>query len=119
MGMLYDAAFRIRKNSMASLSKLYKTKQINQMRDALIDVHGNKCAICNKPREHFKKNFALDHNHKSNKIRGLLCFRCNKFIVGRQTIETANNLLYYLINYDNPLQESEYWNTIKALLEKK
>lgn len=35
-----------------------------------------KCAICGKP---FKKPFddQVDHNHKTNKIRGLLCKKCN------------------------------------------
>jgi Recombination endonuclease VII len=32
-----------------------------------------KCAICKEPME--RPN--LDHNHKTGKIRGLLCPRCN------------------------------------------
>lgn len=87
--------------NLAKLSKLYTTKQINTIRQELIDKHGNFCAICRKPREAFKKNLSVDHNHKSNKIRGLLCYRCNKFRVGRQTIETCLEVLEYLTTYDN------------------
>lgn len=84
---------------MASLNKLYTTKQITAIRDELIAKHGNKCAICGKPRSAFKNNLSVDHCHKSNKIRGLLCFRCNKFVVGRQTIESATAILNYLKKY--------------------
>lgn len=35
-----------------------------------------KCAICN---EDFKKNekICIDHNHETDKVRGLLCGKCN------------------------------------------
>lgn len=88
---------------MPSLSKLFTKKQIDEIRDKLIQKHGNRCAICQKPRHEFKKNLAVDHNHLSNKIRGLLCYRCNKFLVGRQTIESLVKTLRYLLKYDTPV----------------
>lgn len=90
---------------MAKLSKLYTTKEINKIRQDLIDQHGNNCAICKKPRSAFKKNLSVDHNHVSNKIRGLLCYRCNKFRVGRQIIETCREVLDYLMKYDSPMEK--------------
>lgn len=87
---------------MPSLSNLYTRKEIDAMREELIAKHGDRCALCDKPRTAFKKNFALDHNHKSGKIRGLLCYRCNKFLVGRQTIESTKQILAYLEKYDEP-----------------
>ena len=85
---------------MPSLSKLYSRREINDLREELIKKHGNQCAICKKPRSAFKKSLSVDHNHKSNKIRGLLCYKCNKFRVGRQTIETCREVLEYLEKYD-------------------
>lgn len=72
-------------------------------RQKLSDAQNAKCAICEKPEAMFKNKLAVDHNHKTGKVRGLLCYRCNKFLVGRQTIESAKKLLCYLETYDIPL----------------
>lgn len=37
-----------------------------------------RCGICNRHQTEFVKNFDIDHNHKTGKIRGLLCHTCNK-----------------------------------------
>jgi|ERR1700677_2942775 len=39
-----------------------------------------KCAICSKPQIEFTKALAVDHDHASRKIRGLLCGPCNRAI---------------------------------------
>jgi 23S rRNA G2445 N2-methylase RlmL len=35
------------------------------------------CAICNKHRDEFKRNLSVDHDHKTGKVRSLLCIICN------------------------------------------
>ena len=90
---------------MPKLNKVYTRKQIDEMRQKLVDEFGNKCMICLKPGTAFKKRLALDHNHKSGRVRGILCYRCNKFMVGRQTIESATKVLNYLLAWDKP----EHW----------
>lgn len=85
---------------MAKLSKLYTKKQIDEIRNDLIAKHGNICAICKKPRSAFKKNFSVDHRHTDDKIRGLLCFRCNRFLVGRFTLNKILPVVDYLIKYE-------------------
>ncbi len=54
------------------------------------------CAICKKPQSAFKNRLALDHNHKTGKLRGLLCYYCNRRRVGRNDYESALMLLNYL-----------------------
>jgi Recombination endonuclease VII len=54
------------------------------------------CAICGKHQSMFKRRLNLDHNHKTLQIRGLLCYYCNKFQVGRHTYESALKLVEYL-----------------------
>lgn len=39
-----------------------------------------KCAICGKDRKELKYDLAIDHNHTTGKIRGLLCNSCNSLI---------------------------------------
>ena len=34
-----------------------------------------KCGICGQERG--ERNHALDHDHKTNKLRGILCHKCN------------------------------------------
>lgn len=42
-----------------------------------LNEQNNKCAICNRDMEDYGKIFCVDHNHKTNKVRGLLCDPCN------------------------------------------
>ena len=51
----------------------------------LFKSQGGVCAICNKPETDISrhgdiKNLAIDHNHKTGVLRGLLCGKCNKAI---------------------------------------
>lgn len=38
----------------------------------LLDTHGGRCAICSS-----EEPLRIDHDHKTGKIRGLLCHHCN------------------------------------------
>jgi hypothetical protein len=87
---------------MPKLNKLYSRKEINALREKLIAEHGNQCAICKRPRTEFKNSLSVDHNRKTDRVRGLLCFYCNKMKVGRHSIETAKEILDYLTKYDVP-----------------
>lgn len=39
-----------------------------------------KCSICGVPENECSRSLHIDHCHKTNKIRGLLCSRCNSGI---------------------------------------
>lgn len=51
--------------------------------EELLAKQGNACAICQKPADYFKTNLAVDHDHMTGEIRGLLCYPCNHKLVGR------------------------------------
>lgn len=43
----------------------------------LAEKQNHQCAICLVPQEDLTKLLAVDHCHNTQKIRGLLCFKCN------------------------------------------
>lgn len=61
----------------------------------MYDAQGGRCAIClRRPRT---SRLAVDHNHSTDEIRGLLCYRCNKQILGHAMESPA--LLRRAANY--------------------
>ena len=45
--------------------------------DELLESQGGVCAICNKPSHNYRR-LAVDHDHETGAIRGLLCDKCNR-----------------------------------------
>lgn len=48
--------------------------------DAMLASQNDRCRLCNRHKSEFPKNLQVDHNHKTGKIRGLLCGQCNRGI---------------------------------------
>lgn len=67
--------------SLEEFNKLYKQQN-------------GKCLICKKS----EKTLCVDHNHQTNKIRGLLCNNCN---TGLGLFQDNINILTSAINYLN------------------
>jgi hypothetical protein len=70
--------------------------QAEEERHKLAVRQDYRCGICEKPESAFKCRLAVDHNHATKQVRGLLCYRCNKFVVGRHTLDSATKLVRYL-----------------------
>lgn len=43
----------------------------------LLKLQNYECAICHRNQNEFKTKLCVDHNHRTGKVRGLLCQRCN------------------------------------------
>ena len=56
------------------------------------------CDICGKHYTIEGKNLAVDHCHTTDKVRGLLCFRCN---IGIGYLQDDINILNLAIKYLN------------------
>jgi hypothetical protein len=46
----------------------------------MLDAQGNKCAICGTTESGGRGCFPVDHDHKTGKVRALLCNSCNQGI---------------------------------------
>lgn len=62
---------------------------------ALYAYQGGKCALCQVATGKVKR-LAVDHDHKTGKVRGLLCGPCNKDVIGRLGIEALQRGIDYL-----------------------
>jgi len=51
--------------------------------DDLLAKQDAKCFVCQRPADSFAKRLAVDHDHKTLEIRGLLCTHCNRTVIGR------------------------------------
>lgn len=64
----------------------------------LMNLQGGRCAICRRfPKT---KRLVMDHDHKTDAARGLLCTRCNHDLLGaaHDSIEILEAAVYYLRN---------------------
>lgn len=57
----------------------------DEMYAALLDRQGGVCAICGKPPKEGGRRLDVDHDHRTGEVRGLLCWTCNHFILGKYT----------------------------------
>lgn len=51
--------------------------------DELLEKQNGSCAICSKHSSTFKTALAVDHDHRTGRIRGLLCTHCNYRMVAK------------------------------------
>jgi hypothetical protein len=65
--------------------------------EALLLKQNGKCATCDKIRSSNGKKLAVDHCHKTGRIRGLLCNECNTSLgLIKEDIQTLQNLIAYI-----------------------
>lgn len=90
-------------------SKLYQRKSdfkahygitIEQY-DKMFDKQQGFCAICLRHQKLFSLRLAVDHSHKTGKIRGLLCSSCNTALglIGEEN-QTLQRMVAYIMIHD-------------------
>lgn len=64
--------------------------------DEMLENQNGQCAICGT--EDFgSKRGAVDHNHKTGEIRGILCSKCNQGLgLFNDDVESLNSAIQYL-----------------------
>jgi hypothetical protein len=86
----YQAEARWKRHGIVGATiEVYRKLQVEQK---------DCCAICIKPRVERARALALDHNHETGKIRGLLCQSCN-YRIGIIEQFRRDNLLDKVLDY--------------------
>lgn len=64
----------------------------------LMNLQGGRCAICRNPPKNAR--LSVDHDHRDNEVRGLICSRCNDELLGAcyHKPEILRNAIMYLEN---------------------
>ncbi len=75
--------YKQNKGSIQKYNREYRLKQnyniTSEEYDEMLESQGGRCAICNGINANGRR-LAVDHNHKTLEIRGLLCDMCNQAI---------------------------------------
>ena len=94
---------KVDKSKFADRDKLLKEKYgiTCKQWDKMFKLQGGKCPICGtKLFRYHEKNgrraAPVDHDHKTGRVRGLVCYTCNRWRVGRNTLETSQKVVEYL-----------------------
>jgi hypothetical protein len=61
--------------------------------DAMFVAQRGVCAICDQP---FKGRLHVDHDHKTGRVRGLLCLRCNVLLAHLEDMVWMRKAALYL-----------------------
>jgi hypothetical protein len=80
-----------RKNSMLKYQYGITLIDYNKM----FEQQKGKCAICKRHQNNLTRTLSVDHNHKTNKVRALLCVTCNT------DVSVVENRLEEMLNYLN------------------
>jgi hypothetical protein len=58
-----------------------------------------RCKICKRHADEFKKGLVVDHDHKTGKVRALLCTNCNSQLHVLENKELYDKYMNYLNSY--------------------
>lgn len=75
--------------------------------NVLFEAQEGKCKICGKHQSVLERRLAVDHNHVTDEVRGLLCNTCNTGIgLLKENIENFKNAIKYLETTKNGIARS-------------
>jgi hypothetical protein len=67
--------------------------------ETLFNAQGGACAICGRPE--YTRSLAVDHDHTTGVVRGLLCTRCNLRLGNLEKSEWSRAARRYLAHHAN------------------
>jgi hypothetical protein len=79
IGKKYYALNKVKMNKQGRVNRLKKYFGITvEQYNFILDKQNGCCNMCKKHHSEFKRALAVDHDHSTGLIRGLLCHSCNR-----------------------------------------
>ncbi len=70
--------------------------------ETMLNSQEGKCLICSSKDSRGPGNLVVDHNHKTGKIRGLLCVPCNLMLgYAKDSYDILSSALSYVKEKEN------------------
>ena len=73
--------------------------------EKMLEKQDFKCALCSKPASECARSLHVDHWHKKakgakfGKVRGLVCFYCNRERIRQHTLRSSFLLYQYMLRF--------------------
>lgn len=77
----YNAKMRAYHKENYHTERLYRYNLSREAYNSMLEHQKGLCKLCGKANESTKRSFAIDHCHTSGKVRGILCYGCNRLMV--------------------------------------
>lgn len=90
----YNADMRAYNKKRYHRLRLQRYKLLPEQYAKMLEEQNHACKLCHK-KAPGKRPLAIDHNHSTGKVRGLLCYACNRAIA----ILDSSNALTAAIAY--------------------
>lgn len=77
----YNASMREYHKKNYGTERLYRYNLSREDYNAMLASQKGLCAICSRPNPSIKRCLVIDHCHATGKVRGILCYGCNRLMV--------------------------------------
>ena len=78
---IYNEYMRAKNKEHYPKNRLQRYGLVPAQYEEMLTAQEHKCAICKQSNPSEKRALAIDHDHKTGKVRGILCYGCNRLMV--------------------------------------
>lgn len=108
----YELEYRIKnKEKIKAKQKLSENRQFAHVKKyglskedytKLLEAQNGRCKICGIEASLLKAKLHIDHNHETNRVRGLLCRACNHGVGNfREDVALLSKAITYILENNN------------------
>lgn len=99
---------RVGRSKRLLIQRVARYKITNSDLELMLQKQENRCSLCRRQFKH-RRDYAIDHDHKNNRVRSLLCNSCNSGLgMFRDDVDLLRSAIEYLTAHSKhiPLDSS-------------